>query len=219
MLAKPGQRSASIPFAGRTSYNSPCPISARSRSTIMIRTLLLLAAFAVVPTLASAAEKAEAAKTAAGPAIGHMVYFKLKDSSAASREKLVAACKKYLSEHEGTVFFAAGPIGDEFKREVNDRDWDVGLHVVFANKAAHDKYQDHPEHLKFIAENKDTWAKVRVFDSELKDVKLMGKGIDLADLGGLQDKIDSQLADLTRARAEVKLLQEKIAELEKQAKK
>ena len=110
-------------------------------------------------------------KKAAGPLIGHMVYFKLKDGSPAARQKLVDACTKYLSNHEGTVFFAAGPIAEEFNREVNDREWDVALHVVFANKAAHDKYQDHPEHLKFIDENKATWAKVRVFDSAFPTFK------------------------------------------------
>lgn len=105
------------------------------------------------------------------PAIGHMVYFKLKDPTAANKKKLIDACKKYLENHDGVVFFAAGGIGDEFKREVNDRDWDVALHLVFADKAAHDKYQDHPEHLKFIEENKDAWAKVRVFDSEFDKPK------------------------------------------------
>jgi len=102
--------------------------------------------------------------------IGHMVYFQLKDNSPAARQKLVDACNKYLSEkdHEGVVYFAAGPIADEFKREVNDREWDVALHLVFKNKAAHDKYQDAPAHLKFIAENKEGWKKVRVFDSEIK---------------------------------------------------
>jgi hypothetical protein len=31
--------------------------------------------------------------------------------------------------------------------------------------AAHDKYQDHERHKKFIDENKGNWDKVRVFDS------------------------------------------------------
>lgn len=110
-------------------------------------------------------------KKAAGPLIGHMVYFKLKDGTPEAKAKLVAACNKYLANHDGVVFYSAGVIGDSFKRDVNDRDWDVALHVVFADKASHDKYQDHPEHLKFIAENKDTWGKVRVFDSELADMK------------------------------------------------
>lgn len=99
--------------------------------------------------------------------LAHMVYFKLKDSSKESREKLVAACKKYLSGHNGTVYFAAGVLAEDLKREVNDLDWDVSLHLVFANKAAHDSYQDAPKHLQFIEENRETWAKVRVFDSYL----------------------------------------------------
>ena len=41
----------------------------------------------------------------------------------------------------------------------------VGLHMVFESKAAHDAYQDDPTHNQFIAENKPTWASVRVFDS------------------------------------------------------
>lgn len=110
-------------------------------------------------------------KKATKPLVGHMVYFKLKDGSAENRQKLVAACEKYLADHEGVVFFSAGVIGEEFKREVNDRDWDVALHLVFIDKAAHDKYADHKEHLKFIEENKANWAKVRVFDSELSGYK------------------------------------------------
>ena len=101
-----------------------------------------------------------------GPQIGHMVYFKLKDPTPENRQKLVDACKELLANHEGTVYFAAGVRGEAFKHEFNDRDWDVGLHLVFANKAAHDKYQDHPDHLKFIEENKALWSGVRVFDSE-----------------------------------------------------
>ena len=99
------------------------------------------------------------------PMLAHMVYFSLKDPSAEAKDKLVAACKKHLSGHEGTVFFAAGTLAEEFKRDVNDRDWDVALHLVFKDKAAHDQYQDAPRHDAFIKENKDTWKKVRVFDS------------------------------------------------------
>jgi len=99
--------------------------------------------------------------------IGHMVYFTLKDSTPANRTKLVEACKKYLTGHAGTIYFAAGVLAEEFTREVNDRQWDVALHLVFQDKAAHDKYQDHPRHEVFINENKETWKTVRVFDSIL----------------------------------------------------
>lgn len=97
--------------------------------------------------------------------LAHNVFFSLKDSNEQNRQKLVDSCHKYLSSHEGTVFYAAGLVASDLDRPVNDRDWDVGLHVIFKTKADHDRYQTHPEHLKFIEENKETWAKVRVFDS------------------------------------------------------
>lgn len=102
------------------------------------------------------------------PLIAHMVYFSLKDNSPAAKEKLVTACRKYLSKHPGEVFFAAGTLAREFDRPVNDRDFDVALHLVFRDRAAHDKYQDAPRHKQFIDENKDNWKKVRVFDSAVQ---------------------------------------------------
>lgn len=95
----------------------------------------------------------------------HDVFFSLKDNSPEARQKLIAACQKYLTKHDGEVFFAAGVVSDELKRPVNDRDFDVGLHIVFRDMKAHDTYQDHPRHTKFIDENKDNWKKVRVFDT------------------------------------------------------
>ena len=100
-----------------------------------------------------------------GPKLAHMVYFSLKDNSAEAKKKLVDACKKYLSKHTGEVFFAAGTRAEDLKREVNDQDFDVALHIVFADRASHDKYQDAARHKQFIDENKDNWKKVRVFDS------------------------------------------------------
>ena len=101
----------------------------------------------------------------ANPRLAHNVFFKLLDPTPEKVEELVSACKKYLNVQPGIVFFAAGPICFELDREVNDRDWDVGLHLVFVDKAAHDAYQDDPTHNQFIAEMKPNWAGVRVFDS------------------------------------------------------
>ena len=99
------------------------------------------------------------------PMLAHQVFFSLKDNSPDAVGKLVAACKQHLSGHPGTVFFAAGTLVGDLKRSVNDLDFDVALHIVFENRAAHDRYQDDPRHRAFIDENKDNWAKVRVFDS------------------------------------------------------
>lgn len=101
----------------------------------------------------------------ASPRLVHNVYFKLKDPSEANVQALVAACNKYLNVQPGIVFFAAGSLVKELNREVNDQEWDVALHLVFDSKSSHDSYQNDPTHNQFIAENKPTWAKVRVFDS------------------------------------------------------
>lgn len=99
------------------------------------------------------------------PRLAHNVFFKLKDPTPENVAALVAACRKYLNVQAGIVFFAAGPLCADLTRDVNVRDWDVGLHIVFTDKAAHDAYQDDPMHVKFVDENKPNWAGVRVFDS------------------------------------------------------
>lgn len=125
--------------------------------------LALLAGLWYAPGLnvASAANEGNSAAM-----LAHNVYFSLHDSSPEARRKLVDACHKYLADHPGTVFYACGTVAD-LDRDVNDRDWDVGLHIVFQDRAAHDQYQSAPLHLKFIEENKAAWKKVRVFDSDV----------------------------------------------------
>lgn len=120
--------------------------------------------FAVLASWAAGASPAQTK----GPRLSHSVFFTLKDKSPASRERLVAACQKYLKPHPGVVFFSAGTIAEELMRDVNDRDFDVSLHIVFDSRASHDKYQEAALHKKFIEENQASWSKVRVFDSVLK---------------------------------------------------
>lgn len=99
--------------------------------------------------------------------LGHMVYFTLKDSSPAAIQRMLDACQEYLSNHPGTVFFSAGTLVPDLTRPVNDRDFHVALQVVFDSREAHDQYQVHPRHVKFIETNRDNWARVRVFDADL----------------------------------------------------
>jgi stress responsive alpha/beta barrel protein len=97
--------------------------------------------------------------------LSHMVYFTLKERSAAAVEKLVNACKHFLTGHPGTVFFAVGTVVPDLTRAVNQTDFDVALNVVFDTREAHDAYQQAPRHLQFVNENKATWERVRVFDA------------------------------------------------------
>ncbi|MBI4600601.1 MAG: Dabb family protein [Planctomycetes bacterium] len=102
--------------------------------------------------------------------LSHDVYFTLKDRSPEAAARLVATCKRYLSGHPGTLFFAVGTLEPELARPVNDRDFDVALHVVFKDRASHDLYQKDPRHHQFIAEEKASWERVRVFDSIVEGV-------------------------------------------------
>jgi hypothetical protein len=127
----------------------------------LVLALVPLAVALVLVARAVSAKDDSASKTL----LSHDVYFTLKDNSADAKKKLVEACAKYLTRHSGAVFFAAGVRAEDFTREVNDRDFDVALHIVFKDKAAHDKYQESERHKQFIEEGKDNWKKVRVFDS------------------------------------------------------
>ncbi|ADB15335.1 Stress responsive alpha-beta barrel domain protein [Pirellula staleyi DSM 6068] len=132
-----------------------------------MRSLLTMALLATTLLASSLATSLQAAE----PQIGHMVFFTLKDNTPETRKTLIDACNKYLSKHEGTVYYSAGARGEEFAREVNDQTFDVALHLVFKDKAAHDLYATHPRHLKFIEECKANWKTVRVFDSLVTPVE------------------------------------------------
>jgi hypothetical protein len=138
-------------------------ITQRNRFVSALGLCLLLAALLPLtsPSLASRPEVRETM-------VAHMVYFDLKDPSEAAKEKLVAACRKYLKNHAGVVFFAAGTLAEDLKRDVNIRDFHVSLHLVFKSKADHDRYQTAPAHQRFINENQAAWARVRVLDSYVR---------------------------------------------------
>lgn len=132
------------------------------KKLIALCLLSLTALWTVGPSPAVAADTKEAK-------VAHNVYFSLNDNSDAARAEFVASCKKYLSGHPDTKFFAVGVLAKDMKRPVNDQDFDVSIHIVFTNKSAHDKYNVSEKHLKFIDENKARIKKVRVFDTYLEE--------------------------------------------------
>jgi heme-degrading monooxygenase HmoA len=100
--------------------------------------------------------------------LAHSVFFSLNDRSEAAIQKMLGDCRRYLTSHPGILFFACGTPNQELTRPVNDRDFDVALHIVFDSKEAHDAYQDAPSHHRFISENKANWRQVRVFDADVE---------------------------------------------------
>jgi len=98
----------------------------------------------------------------------HNVFFSLKDKSPEKIEQLIADSEKSLAILPGITSFACGVREVALIREVNDRDFDISIHILFESKEAHDAYQVSPSHHEYIARNEDNWAEVRVFDTALK---------------------------------------------------
>jgi hypothetical protein len=100
--------------------------------------------------------------------LAHHVFFTLADDSPTKIQGLLAACQKYLTGHEGVVDFSVGVRDLELARPVNNTEYHLSLHVIFADRAAHDGYQTAPRHLEFIAQEKANWKSVVIFDSLLE---------------------------------------------------
>lgn len=102
---------------------------------------------------------------AKSPSLAHMVFFTLKDSSEAARDSLIADCKKYLTDHPGSVHFSVGARATHYARPVNDADFDVALVLVFATDEDHQQYQAADRHQQFLAAQLENCSAVRVFDA------------------------------------------------------
>ena len=97
---------------------------------------------------------------AENPMLAHNVFFSLNDPTDANIQN------KYLDGHPGVLFYGCGTLVKDLDRPVNDHGFEVGLHVIFEDRAAHDAYQTASRHLEFIERNKASWKQVRVFDSQ-----------------------------------------------------
>ena len=97
--------------------------------------------------------------------IAHMVYFTLKDDSQAAKDHLVEGCYQYLTNHRGVTFFAAGSRAEALNQDINDRDFHVGLHMVFRSQEYVGLYLNNSRHLEFVDMFEDNWQQVRVFDA------------------------------------------------------
>ncbi|MHC4477053.1 MAG: Dabb family protein [Planctomycetota bacterium] len=130
----------------------------------MNRGLLLSALLVAVLAAGCASQQTRPLAAADDPMLAHDVYFTLKDNSDAAQQKLTDSCYELLADIPGIVFFTAGPRVKRFIRPVNIIDFDVGLHIVFENKKAHDAYQSCEKHQQFLNQNKAALRRVRVYD-------------------------------------------------------
>lgn len=95
----------------------------------------------------------------------HHVYFWLKDECKSPAQKadfekgLTSLCEIPLC----TSGRWAVPANVEL-RPVVDQSWDYALTIQFPSVEAHNEYQVHPDHTKFIETFREWWAQVRVSD-------------------------------------------------------
>ncbi|MBD5653839.1 MAG: Dabb family protein, partial [Candidatus Eremiobacteraeota bacterium] len=93
----------------------------------------------------------------------HNVFFWLRDAGAA--ERVAEGCKRHLSAIPDivrlTVGFPSGP-----SQLPVDSSYGVALLIEFTGSAAHDAYEVHPDHLRFVDEFGPLFSRVVVYDVE-----------------------------------------------------
>ena len=85
-------------------------------------------------------------------------------NSADDAQKVAAGCKKHLADIPFVKRFSVGfPAGTP--RDVVDNSYGTLLLIEFDDAAGCAAYDTHPDHQAFIAENKEFWTRVQVYDA------------------------------------------------------
>ena len=80
----------------------------------------------------------------------HVVIFWTDPAQPGAADELIAGARQYLRDIPGVQHFHVGKMVPS-PRPVVDQSYQVALNVVFADQAAQDAYQVHPQHLEFVA--------------------------------------------------------------------
>ena len=95
----------------------------------------------------------------------HVVLFYLKKGLSPEEIRQFETGVSSLGTIDGLINFNVGKPADT-DRPIIDKSYDYCELTVFADKAAHDHYQEVDIHLKFIKECSHLWERVVIFDSE-----------------------------------------------------
>ncbi len=95
----------------------------------------------------------------------HVVCFTLKPGTPDDRLRAQIADADALLAGIPTVrMVRSGPRDQTMQRPVSVTDFDIGLVVVFDDKAGYEVYADHPLHLEYVQRHRDGWSRVAVID-------------------------------------------------------
>ncbi|MFQ3224062.1 MAG: hypothetical protein ACI8Z5_000305 [Lentimonas sp.] len=96
----------------------------------------------------------------------HTVYFWLRkdlDGDKYTEFRLALETMRGIKHAEAMYI---GTPAQTAERPVVDTSYDFALTVIVKDIAAHDAYQDDPIHQTFIADNKELWKKVKIYDAD-----------------------------------------------------
>lgn len=94
----------------------------------------------------------------------HVYFYPREGAQPGDADAIENACRTLLADIPGVLRIAlVRPAGTP--RPVVDNDYAVGLLLEFPDAAAEGEYQIHPQHLRFVEENKHLWSRVKVYDS------------------------------------------------------
>ena len=95
----------------------------------------------------------------------HHVYFWLKaPGDPEAREALIAGLRRLTAAPD--ILWSHIGLPAESERGVVDDSYSVSWLVFFADKAAEERYQVDPIHLKFVEDCSPLWERVVVYDTE-----------------------------------------------------
>jgi hypothetical protein len=97
-----------------------------------------------------------------------MVYFKMADRLPKTKARFIEYCREYLSGHEGQTF-SVGSRVVEMQRDVNARDFEVAMNMIFKSKKFYDKYNTDARHKKFIFVTAGMSSARKVYDSYIDE--------------------------------------------------
>ena len=129
----------------------------------MMKTKLIVALFLGMLSIGFGQDRTD--KMDFDPAFTHVVYFWLKSpDDQTDRAKFEQSLKSFLdkSKFAKTNFIGTPP---KAVRDVVDDSFTYALIVTFESPEAQEDYQNEEAHLNFIAECKDLWEKVIVYDA------------------------------------------------------
>ena len=149
---------------------SPLTKTRKCRFSVQVIVIILFTACQPSTDQRSTSEPASIMSVSAAPDesfVQHVVAFKFKEGTSAE------AIQKHMDDFAGLQDkipeLRSYEAGKTFKVAYESTaDYDVMHYTTFANEADMEVYFNHPDHQKFIADNKDSWADVFVSNSRVE---------------------------------------------------